>query len=301
MKVLILGGMGYIGTRLCRELQNIGMEVGSVDLLWFGLHRPKFNIKQDISRLRFRDLESYDAIILLAGHSSIAMCEADPESAVNNNVRNFEHLLSILRPDQCFIYASSAGVYGQSGETIVNETYHISSPSLVYVETKLAIEKLARESSHTRWWGLRFGTVCGGSPNLRIDLMVNAMYHSAIQSGLVVSFGGVIHRPILGMKDLVNGIMCVLESKAGEGQIYNLASVNVTNYEVAEVVSFVMKVSFDCDDSQKDHNDFVVDFSLFERTFDWHPQENIESMVKDLEQYYMHAYKGHRRGTVKYD
>ena len=131
--------------------------------------------------------------------------------------------------------------------------------------------------------------------------MVNAMYHSAMQMGKVVSFGGLVHRPILAMTDLVEAIKCILQSKAGAGRVYNLASVNTTNREVVEIVSSLTNAHLSYDDSQKDHNDFVVDFSLFERTFDWHPQENIESIIKDLEQYYSSAYKGDRRGHVKYD
>ena len=110
-KILLIGGNGYIGSKLQEVL-----EVDVVDTNWFN---DKGN-GEDFKDFTSRHYSDYNTIILLAGHSSVKMSEGNLNSCFNNNVRNFIDLIEKL-DKQKLIYASSSSVYGSVGGKTVNE------------------------------------------------------------------------------------------------------------------------------------------------------------------------------------
>ena len=118
-KVLIIGGNGYIGTRLHEYLSIDDVEdIDLIDTCWFG-KVIEDTIVADYKTMSKEFYSEYDTIILLAGHSSVKMSEAGSNSCFNNNVKNFIELLDKLTT-QKFIYASSSSVYGSVGGRTVN-------------------------------------------------------------------------------------------------------------------------------------------------------------------------------------
>src|SRR6267142_552222 len=105
MNILICGGIGYIGSELYRHLLNCKFKVDTLDLAWFGNYVNPFNRLQDYGTLKARDIDKYDAIVIVAAHSSVVMCEADPYGAFKNNVINFVNMLRIAGRKK-LIYAS---------------------------------------------------------------------------------------------------------------------------------------------------------------------------------------------------
>ena len=97
MKVLILGGTGYIGSYLSTHLRNHGMEVEC-----YGNRGVDYN---ELGRIY---LQQFSHIILLAGHSSVQCCDGPVSSPWKNNVRNFKNLVDKVTEKQTIIYASSA-------------------------------------------------------------------------------------------------------------------------------------------------------------------------------------------------
>ena len=95
-KVLIIGGCGYIGSRLHQYLLSQGMDITSVDLRWFGSFTNFYSVEQDFSELEKGFLAQFKTVILLAGHSSVKMCASNMRSTFNNNVVNFIALLDKL-------------------------------------------------------------------------------------------------------------------------------------------------------------------------------------------------------------
>ena len=69
MKVLLLGGGGYLGARLASFLKDLGMSVTVVDLFWFGNYTASFikTVTQDVSTLTVDQYSSFDAVVYLAG------------------------------------------------------------------------------------------------------------------------------------------------------------------------------------------------------------------------------------------
>jgi len=164
MNILLIGGCGYIGSALYDKLKK-SYNVTSVDLEWFG--NPGVDNYQFDYKTLSRELSEFKTIVLMAGHSSAKMCETDSLSTLNNNVVNFVGLLSKLDKSHKLIYASSSSVYGNaSGE--VDELNTECSPVNYYDWSKKQIDIYA-QMSNVEYYGLRFGTVCGVSPNLRVD------------------------------------------------------------------------------------------------------------------------------------
>ena len=150
-KVLLIGGNGYIGNRLYKDLSN-EYDITSVDLCWF--NEPIIpNYKIDFNDLDESFLSIFDSIILLAGHSSVKMCEGNIQSAYKNNITNFVNLFSKLKPHQKIIYASSSSVYGDVGEKVVNETYNNFVAHNHYDITKHVID-LYSQKFDVKYYGL---------------------------------------------------------------------------------------------------------------------------------------------------
>ena len=95
MRVLIIGGCGYVGSAIGKYLAD-EHEITNVDLEWFGNHSLAHTINMDYNDLTTKFLDQFNVVILTAGHSSVKMCDADLQSSFNNNVRNFVNLTNKL-------------------------------------------------------------------------------------------------------------------------------------------------------------------------------------------------------------
>ena len=302
-KVLLIGSEGYIGSRLKADLSS-EYELCGIDIGWYGCGNEDFNL------LKENYVKSFDTIILLAGHSSVKMCDGDMESAFNNNVRNFINLLYKMKDDQKLIYASSSSVYGMVGEKAVDETYDSFIPHNDYDVTKHMIDLLAQRSK-VQYYGLRFGTVNGYSPRVRNDVMINSMTYSAVFEKEIKLFIKDIIRPILGMNDLVNSVKTIIESEHDNRGIYNLASFSDTAEGIAHSVSNVTGAeikNYDVDPlnitnsklQTKCYN-FNIDSSKFKKTFNFEFSDSAESITRDLLEKIDQIEFSNRNQKIKYE
>ena len=147
---LIIGHKGYIGSYLYNYLSNKGFSVVGVG-----------ERIEDYNDLSSSFLSNFRNIVLLAGHSSVKMCEGDLKSPWLNNVVNFKNLLEKKPFGTNLIYASSASVYGNSNCKIFEE----KDISLDYVNnydlTKVSLDlySLKEIQIGQNIIGLRFGLV----------------------------------------------------------------------------------------------------------------------------------------------
>lgn len=274
-KNLIIGGNGYIGSALYQAI-----EADSVDLCMFG---KDLGYSHKINYNNF-DISSYKNIILLAGHSSVAMCENNKQNAWINNVDYFYNLCDKLNKDQLLIYASSASVYGKSSNVCLENNLNIS-PINQYDLTKITIDIIANKfiNDGKKIIGLRFGTVNGYSPNIREDLMINSMILSAKKNGHIEVFDKWISRPILAIEDLVNSIICILESKNLCLGQYNLCSFNNTVDEISRNVSRILGCKIIDKEVKNDKNyDFSIDNKKFQDDYEFTFKCDIECIVKSI-------------------
>src|SRR5438445_737177 len=74
-------------------------------------------------------------------------------------------------------------------------------------------------------YALRFGTVCGPSPNIRPELLLNSLVLSALTTGQIQVANRQVHRPLLGIGDLCRALKTIVTRPVPPG-CYNLASTN---------------------------------------------------------------------------
>ncbi len=289
--VLIIGGCGYIGSALYAYLRLHSIKVDTVDTEWYGNYSNKKNITKNYGALSKKFLSKYNVIILLAGFSSVQLCINNPRQAFKNDVQNFISLLHKLT-DQKFIYASSSTVYGNTRQMHVTEDYDRYSPSNYYDLNKKMIDYYATLSS-VEYYGLRFGTVCGYSPQLRVDLMINMMYHAAHQTKEIPIYNPEINRPILGINDLCKAILAIIKGKDKRG-IYNLASFNATVAEISDQVAKAVGNAKVTLKNAKSLYNFSVSTEKFESEYDFTFSETVKTIVNSLKKNYSKAHLGVR-------
>ena len=295
-KVLIIGGNGYIGTKLYEyfsiddENMQSDKDIDIIDTCWFG-KVIEDTIVEDYRNKTSEFFSKYDTIILLAGHSSVKMSEGNLNSCFKNNVTNYIQLLEKLNDKQKFIYASSSSVYGSVGGRTVNEKYYGFEPYNQYDISKHTADLYAVKSD-LEYYGLRFGTANGYSPVLRTDVMINAMVNSALRDGEIKLFIKDTMRPILGLNDLCGAVETIIDCSEDKRGLYNLASFNKTAEQIAYEVGSVMNVpviEYESDPSNitntkiqtKTYN-FSISTLKFRKTFKFKFKETVESITESL-------------------
>jgi nucleoside-diphosphate-sugar epimerase len=274
MNTLIIGGNGYIGSYLYPKL-----DADSIDLCLFGKdlgYSKKINYNET-------DISDYKNIILLAGHSSIQMCESSKNNAWINNVDYFYNICQKLSPKQLLIYASSSSVYGVTN-IIADETNINLNPINVYDLTKVTIDIIANKFilEGKNIIGLRFGTVNGKSVNTRSDLMINSMLLNYKNNNTIKIKNEWVKRPLLGIEDLTNGILSILNSNVVVSGQYNMSSFNT---EVKEVANKIKKKTgcqiIKIKDDDK-YYDFQISSKKFEDIFNFKFKDTLDTIIDSL-------------------
>jgi len=279
-KILIIGGTGYIGSRLFEYLSK-DYKTDTVDLEWFGNYVNPKNIKKDYDLLPKTFFSKYSVIILLAGHSNYYMCQKNASACLSNNVVKFVKLLDNLT-NQKFIYASSSSIYERTKRKVVTEETDTFSPLGYYDLTKYEIDSYAALCDK-KFFGLRFGTLSGYSPNMRSDLIINRMYYSAIKTKEIAIHNPEISRPVLGIEDACRAIEEIIK-KDGRPGIYNIASFSKSIRAIANTVAKSMpktKITM-----IKKHivalDNFLMSTHKFEKEFNFVFKETPESITDSL-------------------
>jgi nucleoside-diphosphate-sugar epimerase len=298
--VLILGGNGYIGSRLIHDLQHL-YNIQSVDICWFGKNLD-FSSIQDYNTLSANYIGKFDAIVLLAGHSSVNMCNGEITSCFNNNINNFINLIAKIDKRQTLIYASSGSVYGNltTKETDEDDKL-IFNPINNYDITKYVLDTHALRFIKDGYniIGFRFGTVNGWSPNTREELMINSMTKKSIETGKVLINNKDIVRPILGIADVSRAIHAVIENpKTG---IYNLASFYDTVENISNMVSTLTNSCIDIQPDIVGAYNFSMNTTKFQQTYNFMFNESINSIVSDIITNVSQATFSNRNKFIKYE
>jgi nucleoside-diphosphate-sugar epimerase len=278
VKILIIGGCGYIGSALFAKFcNNSNYQVTTVDVEWFGNFINPNNIKLDFGVLDENFLAQYNTIILVAANSSVSLCK-DIKDAYDNNVTKFINLVSKLKK-QKFIYASSSCVYVTSDNLPKTED-DVLSPMDGLTLTKTTIDQYM-PLTDIEYYGLRFGSVNGYSPNMRLDLMINAMTISSKTKGEVNVMNGYANRPILSTNDLIRAVDTIVNSNEDKRGVYNLASVNHNILEIGNKVATHTSVPL-----VDKGNNFTYDFSInsekFMREFNFKFNDTVETIVDNI-------------------
>ena len=292
MKILIAGGAGYIGSVVIPKVLDRGYQVDVVDLLWFGNQLPKeVNIKQtDIFDLHEKDLEGYDQVIFLAGLSNDPMAEFSPAKNFISNASSTAYLAYIAKRAgvKRFIYAGSCSVYGYTVNELYDETKPASS-NYPYGISKLQGEQAVIQMQDENFSVIAFrqGTVSGYSPRMRLDLIVNTMFKTALATGEIIINNPSIWRPILSIQDAANAYVRAIEAAPAISGVFNIASGNYTVGEVADYVKEAVekklkkKVKLNIKNIQ-DFRKYKVSVEKAMNMLSFKPAHTVESILDDL-------------------
>jgi UDP-glucose 4-epimerase len=275
-KVLILGGCGYIGSSLYEYLSKSN-KVDTVDLEWFGNFINENNIKEDYDNLTKIFLDNYDIVILTAANSSISLCK-DAFDTFDNNVTKFVNLVKKL-DKQKFIYASSSCVYVTSDNSNKTENA-LLDPLDNLTLSKTTIDNFMK-LTNIEYYGLRFGSVNGYSPNMRLDLMINSMTISSKENLAVNVFNGHAYRPILSMSDLCRSVETIINSDEDKRGVYNISSFNKNIMEIGKSVAEYTNVKL-IDNGKNFTYDFEISTEKFEKSYNFTFLGTIESIVDSI-------------------
>ncbi len=237
-KILLIGGCGYIGSFLHPRLERAGFDVTVCDQLKRGNPLGLTVLQCDYAELKADFLKDFDAVLWFGGHSSVGESMKDPDGAVANNCLNLFGFAKSLAPHTKLIYASSGSLYSTKAQITAgsSESSLASIPSQnAYDISKFAFDYLAK-SFLTNFYALRMGTLSGYSPNLRPELVFNAMNLAAVNTGRVHLKNSDSHRTILFLSDLWALVhkLLVTEQKPG---VYNAGSLSFTMGELAHSVA----------------------------------------------------------------
>lgn len=242
--------------------------------------------QQNFSRINPEFINTFDAVLCLAGHSSVQLCEHSPERSWVNNVDYFRNLCENLGKTK-LVYASSASVYG-SGSSMSSEDSPINfNPLCHYDLQKTTIDLIANKyiKEGKNIIGMRFGTVNGASPNVRSELMINSMVKSAIETGKVQAKNLHIRRAILGINDLMKVLTLLLTSDILSGQ-YNISSFNSTVGDISKTVSELCNAELVVNESDAVAYDFEMTTQKIQNETGFKFQDTIESLVQELKDNY---------------
>ncbi len=292
MKILIAGGAGYIGSVLVPKLIEIGHAVNVIDLFWFGNHLPQETgiIHKDIFKLSEKDVEGHDVVIFLAGLSNDPMAEFDPSMNFIFNASAPAYLAYISKRAGAkrFIYAGSCSVYGFTENKLYDEKCKTESDypyGISKLQGERAVLQLASKNFSTIC--LRQGTVSGYSPRMRLDLVVNTMFKSAMMTGKITVNNPKIWRPVLAIQDAAQAYIKSVESKKSVSGIFNVASGNFTVGEIAKKVRKELKKKLKLDvkienKKVKDMRNYKVSVSKAKKNLGFKQKFTIEKIVDEL-------------------
>lgn len=243
MRVIVTGGCGYKGSVLVPKLLSAGHDVRVVDAQWFGRNlddRPRLEVVQQDIRDPV-DCEGFEAIIHLAGIANDPCGELDAKLTWEVNVFATMRLAEAAARAgvKQFIFASSASVYGIQDNRPVNEDSPMA-PVSDYNKTKQAAERvLLSYADDMEIKIVRPATVCGVSPRMRLDVVVNMLTAQALESGEITAHCGAhgadLMRPHVHIEDVTDLYVWLLD-KPGS-RIVNAGFDNQSVGETARLIN----------------------------------------------------------------
>lgn len=243
MKILVTGGCGYVGSVLVPDLLIQGHQIEVVDTQWFGNYlASNVNLKitrKPVSAIEADDVKDKDAVIHLANIANDPSVDLNPVLSWEVNALHTNQLLDLCKRHSkisSFIYASSGSVYGVKDEEKVTEDLELV-PISVYNKTKMVAERICSSFKDNFYvYNVRPATVCGISPRMRFDVVVNMFVLQAFKNKKITVFGGDQIRPNIHINDMSSVYSHLLKFTPKSGS-YNAGFENLLVSEIAKMVA----------------------------------------------------------------
>lgn len=270
MRILVLGGAGYIGSHTALELVKAGNEVVIADNLVTGYRKAipkgaKF-YEGDLRDFDFLNKlfqqEKIDAVIHFAAYSLVCESVTNPLKYYDNNLYGTKVLLEAMVKNNVgkIVFSSTAATYGEPENIPILESDR-TCPTNPYGETKLAMEKMFKwtaEAHGLRYVSLRYFNACGADESGTIGEAHNPESHLIplilqVPNGkreTISIYGtdydtpdGTCIRDYIHVTDLAQAHILAVQylNNGGESDIFNLG--NGVGYSVREVIETARKVT----------------------------------------------------------
>ena len=189
MKILVTGGLGFIGSHTVVELQNEGFEVVIIDnlsnssetvldgIVTITGKKPVFenlDVREKAAVQNFfKKHNDIDGVIHFAASKAVGESVENPLLYYENNINSLVYLLQELqnKPSSNFIFSSSCTVYGQAEEMPITENAPIQVAMSPYGNTKQIGEEIIRDVakvSNIKSILLRYFNPIGAHPSAAI-------------------------------------------------------------------------------------------------------------------------------------
>ena len=261
-KILVIGGAGYIGAHMVRQLINVHCDVVILDNLSTGsrnlVHGGEFfqgNLGDPNLLDRLFTAHAFDAVMHFAAFSQVGESMNQPLEYYRNNLAETVALLdAMVRHDvKRFIFSSTAAVYGEPVAIPINEA-HPCTPTNPYGNTKLAVERMLADCDAAyglKYTALRYFNAAGADESGEIGELHDPETHlipivlkaAAGQINHIQVFGtdypttdGTCIRDYVHVNDLAQAHLLALDALLGGGEsaVFNLGS--SSGYSVKEVI-----------------------------------------------------------------
>lgn len=314
-KVLVTGGLGFIGSNLARRLVGEGAEVTLVDSLIpeYGGNRANianFKDRVDVNIADVRDphamghlIQNKDYLFNLAGQTSHLDSMTDPHTDLEINCQAQLSILEACRlrnPSIRVVFASTRQIYGKPDRLPVDEK-HLLRPTDVN-----GINKMAGEWYHIlysqvygiRACSLRLTNTYG--PGMRIkdarQTFLGIWVRRILEDKPFEIWGGEQKRDFTYVDDCVDALLLAATRPEVEGQIFNLGGCEVVTLK--EVGDLLQRIeprarhelrSFPPERKAIDIGDFYADFSKIQHQLGWAPRIDLRTgLAKTLTYYRQH-------------
>ena len=292
--VLVTGGAGYLGSILVPTLLARGCAVTAVDNFLYGqtslldccAYENFTIVRGDVrdERLMLPLLKKADVIMPLACLVGAPLCAQKPIEARSINLDAILMLLKNASKAQRFISPTTNSGYGvgQAGVFCTEETP--MNPISLYGVLKVELEQALLAAGAV---SLRLATVCGVSPRMRLDLLVNDFTYRAVVDRFVVLFEAHFKRNYIHVRDVARAFCHALDHfDQMQGQPYNvgLSDANLSKMELCleiqkQVPDFtIMEAPVGKDPDQRN---YIVSNAKIEAT-GFQPQVSIQRAIAEL-------------------
>jgi UDP-glucose 4-epimerase len=311
-RVLITGGLGFIGSNLAHRLLDLGASVTTVDSLVPEYGGNLFNIADIESRMRVnisdvRDqhsmrylIQGQDYLFNLAGQTSHMDSMQDPYTDLEINCRSQLSILEACRhynKDIKIVFASTRQIYGKPDYVPVDEK-HLLRPVDVN-----GINKMAGEWYHilynnvygVRACALRLTNTIG--PRMRIkdarQTFLGIWIKLLLEGKVFEVWGGEQLRDFTYVDDAVAAFLLAAASENANGQVFNLGCERVIS--LRDLADLLVEVNgggryelrpFPSDRKRIDIGDYFADFGRIRSVLNWEPQVPLRDALARTVDFY---------------
>lgn len=299
-KVLVTGGLGFIGLNVSQRLLELGATVTVLDNFMpteVSKRLTEFlgHIKVAIADIRDEEkvervVRDQGVIFNLAGKSGAADSNKTPLNDLDVNCRGHLTVLEACRsfnPGVTIVFPSSRLVYGKPQYLPVDEK-HPLAPESIYAAHKIAVENY--HLIYGRLYGLKATVLRISNPygpfqagEGRAYGIANSFIQSAVSGRPITLFGdGSQRRDYLYIDDLVEALLCAASVPESRGRIYNIGDGQGTSLlELAELAiaaagqGEIVHVPWPEEYRAIETGDYLSDISLAGHDLGWSPNTNI--------------------------